>query len=333
MLGRLMESRRSARGRRHARQEHNHGHGGRNPAPSAGFDPTVVYGAAPIVGTPAGVSARGRWMLAEACEYHANFRQLKPQIAVILGIEPDHFDCFATPAELEAAFAGFAATGARGWVGAGRAPIARPRVRSTAPATARPRRSVWRRRPAWQATELRERHGFYSFQIRCRERLVTEVKLHVPGRHNVLNALAAAALASHCGATGTAIRTGLERFAGLRRRLQLLGEVARSRFWTTMPTIPPRSPPRWRPCGKCIPAAGCGAFFSRIRPRERSTCWTNSPPACRMPIKSSWPISFRAREASAGPARSRAGRPGPARSRRGADVLQLATRRPKSTII
>jgi UDP-N-acetylmuramate--alanine ligase len=55
--------------------------------------------------------------------------------------------------------------------------------------------------------------------------LLTDVKLHVPGRHNVLNALAAAALASHCGAPATAIRTGLERFAGLRRRLQLLGEV------------------------------------------------------------------------------------------------------------
>jgi UDP-N-acetylmuramate--alanine ligase len=37
--------------------------------------------------------------------------------------------------------------------------------------------------------------------------------------------VAAAALASHCGASGAAIREGLERFVGLRRRLQLLGEV------------------------------------------------------------------------------------------------------------
>jgi UDP-N-acetylmuramate--alanine ligase len=71
---------------------------------------------------------------------------------------------------------------------------------------------------------LRERRGLYSFRIRCRERLVCDVKLCVPGRHNVSNALAAAALASHCGATGTAIRGGLERFAGLVRRLEWIGE-------------------------------------------------------------------------------------------------------------
>jgi UDP-N-acetylmuramate--alanine ligase len=54
---------------------------------------------------------------------------------------------------------------------------------------------------------------------------VCEVRLPVPGRHNVLNAVAAAALASHCGANAEAIRQGLERFVGLQRRLQLLGEV------------------------------------------------------------------------------------------------------------
>src|SRR5262249_14913538 len=74
----------------------------------------------------------------------------------------------------------------------------------------------------WQACELRERRGCHSFRIRCRERFVCDVKLRVPGRHNVQNALAAAALASHCGATGSAIRLGLERFAGLHRRLELV---------------------------------------------------------------------------------------------------------------
>jgi UDP-N-acetylmuramate--alanine ligase len=50
------------------------------------------------------------------------------------------------------------------------------------------------------------------------------VKLSVPGRHNVPNSLAAAALASHCGATGKDIRRGLTRFAGLRRRLELVAD-------------------------------------------------------------------------------------------------------------
>jgi UDP-N-acetylmuramate--alanine ligase len=76
----------------------------------------------------------------------------------------------------------------------------------------------------WRAGELRERRGLYSFRIRCRGRLVCDVKLQVPGRHNVTNALAAAALASHCGACASSIRAGLERFAGLERRLQVIAE-------------------------------------------------------------------------------------------------------------
>jgi UDP-N-acetylmuramate--alanine ligase len=76
----------------------------------------------------------------------------------------------------------------------------------------------------WRATGLRERRGYYSFELRCRQRLVCQVKMSLPGKHNVYNALAAAALASHCGASGTAIRGALERFAGLERRLELVAD-------------------------------------------------------------------------------------------------------------
>ncbi len=191
---------------------------------AAGFDPTVVCGARSIEGNSTGRFGRGRWMLAEACEYRDNFRYLNPRLAVILGIEPDHFDCFATPADLEGAFARFVA----------RIPedgllLSCADCEATARVLAERRCATetfgFEPSAAWHAAELRERQGFYTFQVRHGERLVCEVKLHVPGRHNVLNALAAAALASHCGASGAAIRAGLERFAGLRRRLQLLGEV------------------------------------------------------------------------------------------------------------
>jgi UDP-N-acetylmuramate--alanine ligase len=190
----------------------------------AGLDPTVICGATPIVGNSTARHGRGRLLLAEACEFRGNFHYLKPQMAVILGIEPDHFDCFASPVELLNTFAEFAAeVPQEGLV------LARADCPTTLRAIERVRcaSESFGLSPAatWHATALRERHGFYSFQVRCRERLVGDVKLHVPGRHNVVNALAAAALASHCGASATAIRTGLERFAGLRRRLQLLGEV------------------------------------------------------------------------------------------------------------
>ena len=76
----------------------------------AGLDPTVVCGAAPLGAASGGRAGFGDLMLVEACEYHANFLHLRPQRAVILDIEPDHFDCYDSPDELEAAFGRFAAS-------------------------------------------------------------------------------------------------------------------------------------------------------------------------------------------------------------------------------
>lgn len=191
---------------------------------AAELDPTVIYGATPLGAVCGGRHGRGRLVLAEACEYRENFRHLSAELAVVLGIEPDHFDCYENTDALEAAFARFV----RG-VPADGLVLSRADCPATQRAVAELSASseTFGLTPGavWQATQLRARQGYYSFEIRCQGRLVTDVKLHVPGRHNVLNALAAAALASHCGAAATAIRTGLERFSGLRRRLQLLGEV------------------------------------------------------------------------------------------------------------
>jgi UDP-N-acetylmuramate--alanine ligase len=191
---------------------------------AAGLDPTVVVGAAPVGRQSGGRYGHGRWMLAEACEYRAGFHHLEPEVAAILNIEPDHFDCFASMAELQDAFARFARSVPPDGLVLARAECAATR-HACADLACRTETFGWTPAATWQAAELRERHGYYAFELRCRGRAVCEVKLPVPGRHNVLNALAAAALASHCGAGGAAIRAGLERFAGLRRRLQLLGEV------------------------------------------------------------------------------------------------------------
>ena len=75
----------------------------------AGCDPTVVFGATPLSATSGGRAGKGPLLLVEACEYRANFLHLRPRQAVILAVEPDHFDCYDRPEQLEAAFARFAA--------------------------------------------------------------------------------------------------------------------------------------------------------------------------------------------------------------------------------
>ena len=76
---------------------------------AAGCDPTVIYGAAPSDGGDGGRAGNGNAVLVEACEFRRNFLHLRPHDAVILNMEPDHFDCYDSREALESAFARFAA--------------------------------------------------------------------------------------------------------------------------------------------------------------------------------------------------------------------------------
>ena len=187
----------------------------------AGLDPTVVCGAVPIGCRSGGRPGRSRLMLAEACEYRANFLHLRPRHAVILGIEPDHFDCYRSTGELEAAFARFA----RGVPGEGLL-----LARHDCPATRRVTAGLPCRvetfgpdaEADWSARPLGCEGGCYTFSLLRHGRPLCRVRLRVPGRHNLLNATAAAALAWHQGVEPGAVAAGLSAFAGLRRRLERL---------------------------------------------------------------------------------------------------------------
>ncbi len=193
---------------------------------AADLDATVIIGAAPQGMTSGGRHGTGPMLLAEACEYRSHFHCLRPEVAVLLGIEWDHVDCFPTLAHLEAAFGGFVAGVARdGLVIAAEAcPVTRRVV-----ARADRRCELFGVGPAaaWRAIDLRQALGRYQFTIQHHERSICSVALQTPGRHNVLNALAAAALAWHSGANAAAIQAGLNGFRGLKRRLEWLGEVGR----------------------------------------------------------------------------------------------------------
>jgi UDP-N-acetylmuramate--alanine ligase len=189
----------------------------------ADLDPTVVVGAELRGTMPLSRFGTGRAMVVEACEYRDSFLALKPRIATILGVEPDHFDYFASPAQLEQAFANFSALLPEYGVMIARAACG---MTQRALAHCRARMETFGMEPNadWHASTIHVNGGCYSFELWRRDKRMGRVRLSVPGRHNVLNALAAAAVASHAGATATAIVAGLQRFRGLKRRLETLGE-------------------------------------------------------------------------------------------------------------
>lgn len=191
----------------------------------AGLDPSAVVGACSLDGVPVARAGDGRHLVVEACEYRANFLHLTPQIAAILNIDDDHFDCFRSADELDAAFAQFArrmpAEGLLVTSGdCTRALRAAAKARCTVETFGTGIDNRWR------AVNLRTLGGRAAFEVLCDGKPWGEVQLRVLGRHQALNALAAIALATAAGARREAIIAGLETFAGLRRRLELLGTHA-----------------------------------------------------------------------------------------------------------
>ena len=162
-------------------------------------------------------------MLAEACEYRANFLHLRPRHAAILGIEPDHFDCYPTVARLRDAFTRFAALLPDDGL-----LVARHECEATRQVTAglhcRIETFGFDAQAAWSARNVNGQQGRYDFEIVRHQQRLCRVCLQVPGRHNVLNALAAAALAWANGLGPEVIAAGLATFRGLHRRLEWRGE-------------------------------------------------------------------------------------------------------------
>jgi UDP-N-acetylmuramate--alanine ligase len=161
-------------------------------------------------------------MLIEACEYRANFLKLRPRHAAILGIEPDHFDCYDSLEQLEGAFRQFAELVPSDGVLLVKHHCASTR-RATAGVTCRVESFGTSAEADWSAQSISESEGRFQFTIHHRNQLLCEIQLQTPGRHNMLNALAAAALAWENGATANRIASGLKSFAGLHRRLERLG--------------------------------------------------------------------------------------------------------------
>ncbi|MBN2579591.1 MAG: UDP-N-acetylmuramate--L-alanine ligase [Pirellulales bacterium] len=184
----------------------------------AGMDPTVFCGAASLGRVSGGRPGNRRLFVAEACEYRRNFLSLRPQQAAILGVEADHFDCYPAAEDLEAAFTEFVRL---------IPPSGYLLARHDCPATQRAVRAARCRVESFgllpKADWSAEIPISGSFTVLYRGRPQFTARLSLPGRHQVLNALAATVLSLKNSVVPERIRSSLARFAGLKRRFELAG--------------------------------------------------------------------------------------------------------------
>ena len=189
---------------------------------AAGDQPSAIIGASMLDHNLSGWLGNGDKIVVESCEYQRHFLELSPRFAAILNIEPDHFDCFNTFESSCDAFAEFATRVADD--GAllvnAECPAA---TRAAAQSAAQVATFGTRPGADWWASDLRHSGMTTRFRMFRSERFVSEILLGLPGKHNVLNALAAAALACISGTPINAVRHGLQDFTGIQRRFEHVG--------------------------------------------------------------------------------------------------------------
>jgi UDP-N-acetylmuramate--alanine ligase len=194
----------------------------------AGLDPTFIIGG--LLNSAASNAALGksRFLVAEADESDASFLHLQPMVAVLTNVDRDHLSYYEGSFDkLKAAFLEFMHN--LPFYGLVVACVDDPVVKSLLPQVERsiitygfdPGADVY-------AEHLLHENGVSKFSVvRAGHAQTLPVTLHFPGRHNVLNALAAIAIASDEGVADEHIINGLAKFQGVGRRFERHGEYAR----------------------------------------------------------------------------------------------------------
>jgi UDP-N-acetylmuramate--alanine ligase len=195
---------------------------------AGGLDPTVVNGGIiNAYGTNAKVG-EGDWMVVEADESDGSFLRLKSTIAVVTNIDPEHLDHYGDFDAVKKAFCDFVEN--IPFYGFAAVCLDHPEVQAMAAKVENRRLVTYGTTPQAEvrATNIGMSADGARFDVTIAARddaPIVYAQLHLPmtGRHNVLNALAAIAVARELGVSAAAIRKGLSGFGGVKRRFTTTG--------------------------------------------------------------------------------------------------------------
>jgi UDP-N-acetylmuramate--alanine ligase len=203
------------------------------------LDPTVIVGGrVDALGSNARLGS-SQYLVAEADESDRSFLKLSPVLAVVTNLDREHMDCYRDMADVEGAFVEF--MDRVPFYGATTACVDNALLRGV---LERVRRRVYTYGESagadfrLQGLDLqRETHisesrcgapnvvGHWQFEVSFKGETLGPFTLHVPGRHNVLNATAAIAIGLQLGVSPEGIARGLASYRGVDRRFQIKGVV------------------------------------------------------------------------------------------------------------
>ncbi len=194
-----------------------------------GFDPTYVIGGKLNSSDSNAKLGTGEFIVVEADESDASFLYLQPILAVITNIDADHMETYGHDFEkLKQAFVDFVEH--LPFYGRAILCVDDTNVRDILPRISKPVTTYGFSEGAQiRAVNVRHQGGQMRFTAQCRQNGTPkdlDITLNLAGMHNVLNSLAAIAIALEVGVADKAIIEALAEFQGVGRRFQRYGEVA-----------------------------------------------------------------------------------------------------------
>lgn len=186
----------------------------------SGLDPTAVIGGKlPLINSN-GISGQSENMICEACEFVDTFLQMSPDIAVLLNIDNDHLDYFKTMDNLVGSFRKFVSMSKTAVINGDDELV----LKAVQGIDADIITFGLNKTNTYYAQDIKPSKLGYKFTAMKNGEKITEIDMHIPGYHNVLNALAAVAVADLHKVEAKQIKDALEKFTGAGRRFEFLGE-------------------------------------------------------------------------------------------------------------
>ena len=190
---------------------------------AGGLDPTVVVGGrVNALGSNARLG-NSQYLAAEADESDRSFLKLSPVLEVVTNLDREHMDCYRDMEDIEDAFVEF--MDRVPFYGASTACVDNELLRAVLPRVRRRLYTYGENADADFRVQMLEREGdcFSRFEVNYKGLVLGPFRLHVPGRHNVLNAAAAVAIGVQLSVAPEQIAAGLDSFRGVDRRFQVKG--------------------------------------------------------------------------------------------------------------
>ena len=191
----------------------------------AGLDPSAVIGGKLRTIGGYGRSGKTQRFVYEACEFKDTFLSTHPDIALVLNIDNDHMEYFHTVENAMKSYTKFAEKAHTVLYNGSDEKT----CRAMAEVTGDGRTFLtfgWEEKNDYYPANIRHLGGLdRRFTLMFRGKPLTEIHLQVPGDHNILNAVAAAAGAMQLGASPEQAAAGLTAFTGAGRRFEVLGKT------------------------------------------------------------------------------------------------------------